>query len=83
MPRRWPKATISPPCATLNKTLLGSYRKQDWDGATNALQAMGPLAARLGLDLHHYLLIYEARISEFIDRPPGSDWDGVYVATSK
>jgi adenylate cyclase len=27
--------------------------------------------------------LYEERIEEYKENPPGSDWDGVFIATSK
>ncbi|MEO0329033.1 MAG: adenylate/guanylate cyclase domain-containing protein [Pseudomonadota bacterium] len=67
----------------MNKTLLSSYRNQDWISAYEALELMEPLGEKLNLNLKNYLFLYETRISEFRENPPGNTWDGVYTATSK
>ena len=40
-------------------------------------------SSKAGIDLDIYLFMYETRVLEFRENPPGRDWDGVYVATSK
>ncbi len=66
----------------LNVEMLGAYRSQDWAAAETALAAMEASGAE-ALGLAGYLELYRARIEEFRAVPPGAEWDGVYVATSK
>jgi adenylate cyclase len=66
-----------------NGAMLGSYRSQDWQAASEALAGMEPLAGRLGVDLGGYIGLYRSRIGYFRDNPPGEQWDGVYVAITK
>ncbi len=66
-----------------NEAMLGSYRSQDWQAASDALAAMEPLAGRLGVELEGYISIYGSRIAYFRENPPGEQWDGVYVAATK
>ncbi|WP_457938315.1 CHASE2 domain-containing protein [Mesorhizobium sp. 10J20-29] len=67
----------------VNRRMLASYRGQEWQTALDALVEIGPLAERVGFGVKEYLAIYRARIEEFRANPPGSDWDGVYTASSK
>ena len=66
-----------------NEAMLGSYRSQDWQPASVALDGMEPLAGRLGVELEAYISIYRSRIAYFRENPPGEQWDGVYVAATK
>jgi adenylate cyclase len=61
--------------------VLQSYRKRDWSGSLQAINACKESAAAFGLG--HVLELYEERIQAFMQTPPPSDWDGVYVAESK
>ena len=36
-----------------------------------------------GLDLGRLYDMYAERIAEYRAAPPGADWDGVYIATTK
>ena len=61
--------------------MINEYRKQDW---TTARQHLADLRTcgepyKLG-DLCD---LYEARIKEYEVNPPGEDWDGVFIATTK
>ncbi len=67
----------------VNSGMLASYRRREWDEALDALETLEELGEEIGLPIDEYLLIYEARIVEFQHNPPGADWDGVYVASSK
>ena len=66
-----------------NQTMLDRYRAQDWEQAEQALQQMTPLIEQLGVDLQGYVALYASRISHFKENPPGDDWDGAYVASTK
>ena len=67
--------------AKCHQAMLKAYAEQRWDDADAYLaqcrEEMG--AFRLG-ELYD---LYAERIAEFRENPPGDDWDGVYVATSK
>jgi adenylate cyclase len=66
-----------------NVSMLAAYRKQDWETVLALLELMKEQADLLNIDLDTYLFMYETRVMEFQQNPPGRDWDGVYVATSK
>ena len=59
--------------------MLEAYRGQRWDEARALLDECRALDARLD-DLYD---VYEMRIQAMKLDPPGPDWDGVFVATSK
>ena len=60
-------------------TMLGAYRKQQWDTVMGLLNE----CRRLDPSLKFLHDLYAERIRAFRENPPESDWDGVYVATSK
>jgi adenylate cyclase len=61
--------------------MLKAYRAQDWETARAKLDAC---RVKLnGFHMAEYYKIYEERVAEYEANPPGPDWDGVYVATSK
>jgi len=62
-----------------NDAMLAAYRGQDWDQAESLLAECRQMWPSL-VGLHD---LYAERIAEFRINPPGADWDGVYVATSK
>ncbi|MCB2099540.1 MAG: adenylate/guanylate cyclase domain-containing protein [Rhodobacterales bacterium] len=64
-----------------HRDLLAAYRSQDWAGARAALDRARAAGAPYVLDGLYDL--YAERIGEYEAEPPGADWDGVYVATSK
>ena len=59
--------------------MLAAYRAQDWARARTALGECARLDGRLA----HLYELYKERIEHYADHPPGRDWDGVFVATSK
>lgn len=61
--------------------LLVAFRSQDWVG-TRALIAEGRELAK-PYDIDGLFDLYEQRIQDYEANPPGEDWDGVFVATSK
>ncbi|MEL6967440.1 MAG: adenylate/guanylate cyclase domain-containing protein [Pseudomonadota bacterium] len=67
----------------LNADMLAKYRAQDWESCSALLELLQDKADALSIDLQGYLFVYETRIIEFEQNPPGVDWDGVYTATSK
>ena len=67
--------------AGAHEKMLSTYRAQDWGGAESAIQH----CRRLGrwLNLERMYGVYEDRVTELAENPPGSNWDSVFVATSK
>lgn len=62
-----------------HEAMLTAYRRQDWRSAQAALDASRVLHPAFAV-LHD---LYAARIVELEANPPGADWDGVHIATSK
>ena len=56
---------------------LALYRKQAWDAAETIFSRLHAHAPAMLYEL------YLARIAAFRANPPGEDWDGVFVATTK
>ncbi len=61
--------------------MLAAYRSQAWDDCESRLSRCRELGDGWAME-NYYDLIAE-RIDDFRTEPPGEDWDGVYVATSK
>ncbi len=61
--------------------MLAAYRRQDWTSARDHLTGCHVLGGSYGLDVLYNL--YERRIADFEISPPGPQWDGVVVATTK
>jgi class 3 adenylate cyclase/CHASE2 domain-containing sensor protein len=61
--------------------MLSAYRSQDWAAAKVQIELCSELGKAYHLDKLYHL--YEERIAEYQRTPPGSDWDGVYVALTK
>jgi adenylate cyclase len=59
--------------------MLRCYRARDWQGAQAALVACRELSP----DLSTLYDLYNSRIGDYAAHPPGPDWDGVFIATSK
>ena len=59
--------------------MLAAYRQQDWQTAREELAQCRALDGSLG-ELYD---LYEERLGNYEANPPGPEWDGVYVATSK
>jgi adenylate cyclase len=73
---------ISPEFAALSarhEAMLAAYRAQDWDGADAALAACRNRDRRV----EHLYDLYAERIAYFRLNPPGPEWNGVFVATTK
>jgi adenylate cyclase len=72
----------SPEFTTLaagHDAMLAAYRAQDWDATETALAICRGHEPRL----EPLYDLYAERIAYFSLNPPGPDWDGVFVATSK
>jgi adenylate cyclase len=65
--------------------MIQSYRLQDWDGTERLIDECINLATDMigQFDLAGLYGLYRDRIATFRASPPPSDWDGVFVATSK
>jgi adenylate cyclase len=61
-------------------TMLHAYRCQDWDGAEAAILRCQDLGVVGLADLYR---LYRGRIADWRVRPPPTDWDGTFTATSK
>jgi adenylate cyclase len=61
--------------------MLAAFRAQDWSRAWDLARRCRERCAPLEIEGLYDL--YLQRIAEFEAEPPGPDWDGVYVATSK
>lgn len=62
-----------------HQEMLRAYRGQSWNEARVLIQECRQLDGEL-TELYD---LYDERIDIYIDNPPGPDWDGVFVATSK
>jgi len=61
--------------------MLEGYNAQNWERCLKELQECRYLCEPYGLDGLYDL--YETRVADFKANPPGDDWDGVFVATTK
>ena len=66
---------------TEHDALLAAYRGQNWAAAREHIARCTTIDP--GLGLAHLYEIFAERVAEYEQHPPGPDWDGVYVATSK
>jgi adenylate cyclase len=65
--------------STATEEFLKAYRAQDWDKAEKIANDCIELPeAPVGL-----YKMYQGRIDNYRENPPGEDWDGVYVALTK
>jgi len=62
-----------------HEAMIRAYRRQEWDEA----KAIAAECRVLQPELEGLYDLYEERCLYYRDNPPGSDWDGVFVATSK
>ncbi|MFK7862689.1 MAG: adenylate/guanylate cyclase domain-containing protein [Pseudohongiellaceae bacterium] len=60
------------------ESALQAYRSQDWTLAERLFSHL-----RSSCDNKQLPLVFLERIHQFSERPPGSDWDGVYVFGKK
>ncbi len=61
--------------------MLNAYKAQDWKAQTRIMDECREMGKAYKLDVLYDL--YEERRDEYIANPPGEEWDGVFVATSK
>ncbi len=67
--------------AGANQAMLEAYRSRDW--ATAAARAEELSRSDFAQPLTGYASLWQDRIRQAQENPPGADWDGVYTATSK
>lgn len=63
--------------------LLAAYRGQRWDEARALMAELRADAQAIGLHLDGLYDLYDERMEAYEANPPGAEWDGVFVATSK
>ena len=61
--------------------MLNAYKAQDWAAQTRILNECREMGKEHNLNILYDL--YEGRRDDYIANPPGDNWDGVFVATSK
>lgn len=61
--------------------LMELWRNQEWDAAQTVCNRARELA--VPFDIHGFLDLYDQRLAEFKIHPPGKEWDGIFVATTK
>lgn len=66
-----------------NAAMLAAYRAQDWDGFERALPPLKSCLNAMGLAMDEYIEMYETRLANLRENPPGPDWDGVFASTQK
>ena len=62
-----------------HEAMIAAYRRQEWDRARAQLTECRALDGTLSV-LYD---LYDERLEAYENDPPGPDWDGVFVATSK
>ena len=60
-----------------------AYLEQLWDAAEEAFKEVAKLPKVGCFEPEPFAEAFLARIGEYRENPPGEDWDGVYVATTK
>ena len=68
---------------TAHDDMLTAYRAQNWDLAKQKSQQARAAAEAMGQSIGGLYTLYDGRIEAYEANPPGADWDGVFVATSK
>jgi adenylate cyclase len=66
--------------AATHSDMIKAYRDADFDLAMRMMEKCREQAEPRFKNLY---ALYEERIRDMLAHPPGEDWDGVYVATSK
>ncbi len=66
-----------------NQNLLDAYRGQEFEKARRAATGVERIAWSLSVDLSGYVGLYRDRLERLERNPPGTDWDGVFVAEFK
>jgi adenylate cyclase len=64
----------------LHQDMLMYYRLENWSEALRLVKHCQQVEC---FDLKAFYAFYEQRIGYFMEHPPESDWNGIYIATSK
>ncbi|WP_419796651.1 MAG: CHASE2 domain-containing protein [Terasakiella sp.] len=64
-------------------TLLKDYRLQNWEKVRQDIKTANEMIDKLGMAHHGLYDLYQERMIAYETEPPGPDWDGVFVATTK
>lgn len=64
-----------------HNAMIAAYREQRWDDARAHIAACREKVD--GYNMAGFYDVFEVRIAAFEKNPPGAEWDGVFVATSK
>ncbi|MBT7955980.1 MAG: adenylate/guanylate cyclase domain-containing protein, partial [Rhodospirillaceae bacterium] len=65
----------------IDEAMLSAYSAQQWDEAKSLLVELRTKGERFKLDV--LCDLYESRIRAYEAEPPGEDWDGIFIATTK
>ena len=74
-----PAATYGVEITGVADTMLAAYRNQQWQEARDLMEA----CEALDPSLTKLYDLYRDRIGQYERTPPGSNWDGVFVALTK
>ena len=69
--------------ADYHADLLKAYRAQQWSTVREMIVEGNKMIDGLGMEHHGLYDLYESRMQDYETNPPGEDWDGVFVATTK
>jgi adenylate cyclase len=66
--------------SAVHAELISEYRQQNWG---NAKALIVKARASAGDKFDGLYDLFSSRILEYESNPPGSEWDGVFIATDK
>jgi adenylate cyclase len=64
----------------VHSSMIEAYLAQDWDKSEQLSKECRTLD---GGQMSEFYDVYEERFAEYRENPPGPDWDGVFIATTK
>ena len=64
----------------VHASMIEAYLAQDWDKSEQLSKECRTLD---GGQMSEFYDVYEERFADYRENPPGSDWDGVFIATTK
>jgi adenylate cyclase len=64
----------------VHASMIEAYLAQDWDKSEQLCKECRALD---GGQMSEFYDVYEERFADYRQKPPGSDWDGVFIATTK
>ena len=64
----------------VHTSMIDAYLKQDWDKSEQLIRECRTLDNG---QMSEFYDIYEERLASYRKNPPGSNWDGVFIATTK